>query len=480
MNSVRLTLLCLGAAVLSACSTPFCNAPGGLCSPQAANTSAPPPRPLPPPPPPPLPKPPPEPELPAAQTFAIAIPGAAGVASNDLAQDQDRSQLAPRAEPPAVTRVVGDAGQPSTAPIRIGLLLPLRSETLGAAADSLRAGFMAAWERDRSNITVTVLETGDVPQDILSVYARALQSEDLVVGPLSRSAVATVATSALVNKPTIALNYPEGYGQAGATPLPPQMVAIGLSIEEEARQTAQWAAKEQADGAAVVITTSSPWQRRVAAAFAGEWQRLGRTVRTVELSAPDSYLSDPELVQLRAGLRQNLPGLLFSAMGADQTRQLRIALGSNLTAEPTNPTFSTADALPASPPPAPSEQFSSLPVYGTSALNPGREAGFPTQDLEGVRLLDLPWQVQRDHPAVMVYPRPLQAGVGSADMSRLYALGIDAFRVAREIGRHPAGRFQLDGVTGKLSVDFGHGQSSFERIEPPAVYKNGVPEPLNP
>jgi len=470
MKSVRLTLLCMVAAVLSACSTPFCNAPGGLCSPQAANTSPPPPVQ---PPPPPLPKPPPEPPLPAAETFSISLPGGASVA------DEDRSQLPPRAEPPAIVRN-GDAGQPASGPVRIGLLLPLRSETLGAAADSVRAGFMAAWERDRSNITVTVVETGDVPQDILSAYARALQGEDIVVGPLSRSAVATVATSALVNKPTIALNYPEGYGQAGATPLPPQMLAIGLSIEEESRQVAQWAAKEQPDGAAVVVLTNSPWQRRVAAAFAAEWQRLGRPVRTIELNAPDSYLSDPDLVQLRAGLRQNLPALLFSAMGADQTRQLRIALGSNVSTEPTNPIFSTADALPPPPPAAPTEQFSGLPIYGTSALNPGRDAGFPTQDLDGVRLLDLPWQVQRDHPAVMVYPRPLQAGVGSADMSRLYALGIDAFRVAREIGRHPAGRFQLDGVTGRLSVDFGQGPSSFERIEPAAVYKNGAPEPVNP
>ena len=404
--------------------------------------------------------------MPAAETFAIDTPGAV---------DPDRSQLPPRAEPPAITRAGDDVGQPSTAPIRIGLLLPLRSDTLGAAAESVRAGFMAAWERDRANVTVTVLETGDVPQDILSAYARALQSEDIVVGPLSRSAVATVAASPLVSKPTIALNYAEG-----GAPLPPQMVAIGLSIEEEARQVAQWAASEQPDGAAVVVTTGSAWQRRVAAAFAGQWQRSGRQVRTVELGAPDSYLSDPDLVQLRAGLRQNLPVLVFSAMGADQTRQLRIALGSATSTEPTNPVFSTADAMPQPPAPAPTEQFSNLPVYGTSALNPGPEAGFPTQDLDGVRLLDLPWQVQRDHPAVMVYPRPLQAGVGSADMSRLYALGIDAFRVAREIGRHPAGRFQLDGVTGRLTVDFGQGPSSFERQEQSAVYKNGAPEPVRP
>jgi outer membrane PBP1 activator LpoA protein len=454
------------ATLVSACSTPFCNAPGGLCAPGQANTS-PPPKSVAPPPQAGLPKPPPEPPLPAAQTFSIALPGAAGVAEADDSQPV----LAP-----APARRVEEGAMPSNTPIRVGLLLPTRSETLGAAAEALRAGFLAAWERDRDNITVTVLETGDVAQDILSTYAKALENQDLVVGPLSRSAVTTVAGSPLVSKPTIVLNYPEGHGQSGAASLPDNMLAIGLSIEEEARQVAQWAAADHPGGSALVLTTGTQWQRRVAAAFAGQWQRLGFAVRMVELSAPDSYLSDPELVQLRARLRQESPSLLFSAMSADQTRQLRGALGSALSTEPTNPIISTADAMPA-PPAAPAEQFSNLPIYGTSALNPGGGNSFASQDLDGVRLLDLPWQIQRDHPAVMVYPHQSQAG--GADMERLYALGIDAYRVAREIGRHPSGRFHLDGVTGKLTIDFGQGRASFERIEPAAIYKNGMPQAVS-
>ena len=482
MNSVRLTLLVATAAVLSACSTPFCDAPGGLCSPDAAKTSPPPVVEYKPPPPP-LPKPPPEPPPPAAQTFAVTVPGETSPNAGEGLREQPLSPAQSQPQPPsppapapeqapAAGRLLDDT--PPKTPVRIALLLPLRSDTLGAAAQSVRAGFTAAWERDRQNITVDVIETGDVPQDILSAYARALQDDDLVVGPLSRSAVAAVAASPLVSKPTIALNYPEGYSQADAAPLPPTMLAIGLSIEEEARQVAQWAAAEHPGASALVLTTNSPWQRRVAAAFGGQWQRLGLTAHTVEISAPDGYLSDPELVQLRARLRQEMPGLLFSAMGADQTRQLRQALVGSVTTEPTNPVISTADALP---PPAPdaTERFGDLPIYGTSALNAGPGAG---QGLDGVRLLDLPWEVQRDHPAVMVYPRPLQTG--NADMDRLYALGIDAYRVAYEIARHPNGRFQLDGVTGKLSVDFGQGAASFERIEQSAVYRGGAPQPVNP
>lgn len=414
----------------------------------------------------PLPKPPPEPPLPSAETFAIDLPG--GAATVPPAAGDNR---AVRAQPEG--RTADERALPSNAPINMALMLPLRSETLGAASEALRAGFMAAWERDRDNITVTVIETTDVPQDILSSYASASEREDIIVGPLARSAVAAVAASPLVSKPTIALNYPEGYGSAGAAPLPPKMLAMGLSIEEEARQAAQWAAAEQPGASALILTTSSPWQRRIAAAFAAQWQRIGQPVRLVELNAPNGYLSDPDLVQLRARLAQDPPGLLFSAMGADQTRQLRAALSAPVTTEPTNPIISTADAMPAQPP-VPVSSFGALPVYGTSALNPGASMAFAGPELDGVRLLDLPWQVQRDHPAVMVYPHPVQAG--TADMERLYALGIDAYRVAREISRHPVGRFHIDGVTGRLTVDFGQGAASFERAEQPAIYKNGVPQ----
>ncbi|MFC3376185.1 penicillin-binding protein activator [Rugamonas sp. CCM 8940] len=367
------------------------------------------------------------------ETFAVEPPGAGAAADERRAAGNDTAA-------PANTT-------------RIALLLPLRSEALGQASAALRDGFMAAWERDRDGIAVTVIETGDVAQDVLANYADALQRQDLVVGPLSRSAVGAVAASALVAKPTIALNYPEGHGGAAETALPPQMLAMGLSIEEEARQAAQWAGTEHPNSSALVVATATPWQRRSAAAFVAQWQRLGRPVRLVELTAPNGYLSDPELVQLRARVQGEAPDLVFAALGADQTRQLRAALGSE------------------------------LPLYGTSALNPGNGSNFPDQELDGVRLLDLPWQIQRDHPAVMVYPRPPQTQErrpGAADLERLYALGIDAFRVARQIARQPSGRFVLDGVTGRLAVSFGQGTASFERVEQAAVYKNGVPQPVAP
>ena len=59
------------------------------------------------------------------------------------------------------------------------------------------------------------------------------------------------------------------------------------------------------------------------------------------------------------------------------------------------------------------------------------------------------------------------------DMQRLYALGIDAYRIARELALRPNGAFELDGVTGRLSVDMGSASPAFRRVETGTVYRDG-------
>jgi outer membrane PBP1 activator LpoA protein len=69
-----------------------------------------------------------------------------------------------------------------------------------------------------------------------------------------------------------------------------------------------------------------------------------------------------------------------------------------------------------------------LPVYATSmSINPRAEA-IVNVDLQGVRYVEMPWFIQPDHPAVMIYPQPKAAL--SVEQERLYAFGIDAFASA--------------------------------------------------
>ena len=395
-------------ALLAGCtSTPLppdmgCGVPGGLCAPAAPSASPP----------------------PAEPGYTPPAPVERAVTNPiDLPPPLDGS-----------TRAATNGQGQGT---RIALLLPLESDALAQPAEAVRAGFLAGYERERSGVTVNVIPTGDSAQATLDAYARAAESNDIVVGPLARPAVAALASSGAVSKPTIALNHPQTNG-----PLPRQMLMVGLALEDEARQVADWAAAEQPGGRALVLTGSAAWQQRLTGAFTARWSQLGLSNYVVELPSSDGYVDGNALAELRARLQQDPPQLVFAALDAVGLRQVRSAIGT------------------------------SLPTYGTASVNPGRDPALAAPELSGVRILDLPWTVQPEHPLVASYPR-WDAGTGGFDMQRLYALGIDAYRIARELALRPGSAFQIDGVTGRLSVDMSSGSPAFRRVETGTVYRDG-------
>jgi outer membrane PBP1 activator LpoA protein len=89
------------------------------------------------------------------------------------------------------------------------------------------------------------------------------------------------------------------------------------------------------------------------------------------------------------------------------------------------------------------------PVYATSQIFIDNDDSLFNHDLNNTQFLDMPWLLQPDHPAVMAYKR-MEEPV-STDMERLYALGIDAFRLmALMLQAHSANEISLDGVTGHI------------------------------
>jgi outer membrane PBP1 activator LpoA protein len=353
--------------------------------------------------------------------------------------------------PPAVLAVPLPAQR--SMPTRIALLLPLRSDGLGRAANVVRAGFMAAYEREKEQgLSLTIIETTDAVQDVLSGYNTATLHHDIVVGPLTRTGVTAILQGGGVSKLTLALGQPDTPGDIELM-LPQQMLVIGLSAEDEARQVANRARTGNSFGKAFAVSTGTAWQRRAAKAFATEWRRGGSQLEVMELGYASGFLDANGLLQLRKRIETEKPAFLFVALDASQTRQLREAIGTE------------------------------MPIYGTSQLNPYALSDWatvePMNDMNGVQLVDIPWQVQPDHPVVMAYPRPaVDPGQRrSADLERLYALGIDAYRVAREIALNRT-QFDLDGVTGKLRVDLYRSTARFERAEVPAMYQGGIVVPL--
>ncbi len=390
----------------------------------------------------------------AAQANATSAASAARVdAPLQLAQNDIALPPSGMLDDPIVEAVPAMPSTTAMRAARVTLLLPLLSPALNTAAEAVRAGFVAAYERQQDGVVIDIIGTDGSTQQALSAYLQAAGNSDIVVGPLTRSEVTAVALSGTVRTPTIALGQPEPAG-AAEIPLPQKMMAIGLSAEDEARQVARFISNNKMLDNALVISTDVAWQRRAAEAFTAQWRALGLASQLVELKVSDGYVTPDSLLALRDRLHEDPPQLMFVALDAVLTGQLRLAVGTD------------------------------IPMYGTSQLNPLTLADWQLSDglpdMEGTRLLDIPWQLHPDHPAVMSYP-PLPVGVDqrrSADLERLYALGIDAYRIARELTVSST-HFELDGVTGKLRVDFGLNGAHFERMEQPALYFEGKVIPSN-
>jgi outer membrane PBP1 activator LpoA protein len=411
----------LSCLLVSGCST-VCLEPEELCASGNANTSL-------------------HPRAVSMPAAAVPLPAPS---PTPAAEPVDPVRTAPIYLPGQDARP-DQTGNPATAgSARIALLLPLTSPSLGSAAEAVRAGFMAAAERDGAGIQIDVVTTSDNAAEALDTYARAGASHDIIVGPLSRPAVSALIAGGKVDKPTVALNHPEVRGT-----LPPRMVVAGLSIEDEARQAADWAAREHPRGRVLILTGSPAWAQRAAGAFEARWSELGHTGQRFALPSSDGRV-DPALLQdLKARLEVDPPELLFAALDVAELRQVRTFAGS------------------------------ALPLYGGASINPGRTPGLGATELDGIHVVDLPWLVLPDHPAVMVYPRQADPET-PLYMQRLYALGIDAFLVARQVAAQPATQggapLRIDGVTGRLTLG---ADVPLTRREAAAIYRDGNFTPVD-
>lgn len=318
---------------------------------------------------------------------------------------------------------------------RVALLLPSNKAALAEAAMAVQTGFLAALQADtHGGVSLYLVESGDDNQENLSQYRKAQATTQLVVGPLSRNVTSALAHAATV--PTIALSPKPGDIVASTSPL---MLAIGLSIEDEARQLAQWAHASEEPGLAWIITTKAPWQLRAAHAFEQTLRAQGRGAKLLEIGVADGVLDPERLNQLRDQAHDAPPALVMLALDYQQAIQLREALGTE------------------------------TPAYGTSQLNPFTAAQWeeaePQMLLEGLRLLELPSRLRQG--------LDIRTEASNADLGRLQALGRDAYEIMLPI---LAGQehFSIEGDTGLLEIDFDAGEPArFKRKLTPATYENG-------
>ena len=339
-------------------------------------------------------------------TLAIAITFALSLALPALsaAQIPPASDIdpAPVADAPVAAAPVANAPRESEA---IVLVLPLASAAFGRAAEAVQAGFLAAADTAKARVVVIAHADGEV----LAAFGKAKDTgARVIVGPLVRDDLKAVAGAGISLPPTVALNQLD----EGAV-LPDNMYSLTLTLDSDTRQLAR---RARDDGAATdaVIASDTPLQQRFASAFNAEWILAGG-------NAPVMFRFDraPEVLRtLRRDLiKTQFEAALLAIDGAD------VALAKSY--------------------------VKSIPTYTSSQVNehPSREA---LRDLDDVRFVDIPWLVDPDAAAFAGLKRP---DYPNAALDRLYALGVDAFHVARVIAEGAPGRLDFDGATGRLSLD---------------------------
>lgn len=373
--------------------------------------------------------------LAAPQAFsADAIPET--TAPSSLAPTTVVTPLRDAPAAPAPAAATAPARQPiaeGPAP-HVALILPLSSPALGRLADAVRQGFLAAREvAGRNALPVRTYPAVDDGRATLELCLQAQRGGAvLVVAGLTRDGATGLARSDCPRQPTLVLNQPQD------PEMPARMYSISLSAEQEARQVALMAIN---DGwhAAIVIASPSPLGRRVSEAFEREWGRAAGEARRVTFAGGPEEA--PAIKERIAALRGDM---VFLALDQASTRAVRPYISGT------------------------------LPLYTTSLGVDPRADPTVNVDLEGVRYVDMPWFVQPDHPAVMVYPAPSSAM--SVEQERLYALGIDAYRLSGLLLQADPKSFPLDGVTGRIALDAGR---HFTRSLVPAGFDSGRAVPLS-
>lgn len=305
----------------------------------------------------------------------------------------------------------------------IALLLPLNAELFAPSAEIVRQGFMAAAGTELNSLPVRVYRSADESADVVALYRQAIASgARAVVGPLTRNGVAMLATEKLIPIPTLALNVVEEHP-------PGPLYFFGMAAEAEARQVARQASRHGYKQA-IAISGQTQLSKRLLFAFEDEWHKLGgATLSEIEFNG------DPtQLPELQAGADT----MVFLSVDAAKAQLIRPYLPNK------------------------------LQTYATSQVFVGNQETLTNYELNDIYFVDMPWLLQSDHPAVMIYPRSVTQL--SADQERLYALGIDAFRLIQLILANSLGRaMPLDGVTGRIQL-YGY---TFERTSIPAVFGQG-------
>lgn len=348
----------------------------------------------------------------------------------------------------------------------IAIMLPMQGQ-YKSVTDAIQGGIVTAWYKQASTEKplLRFYDTSDESVSFNELYQQAIaDGASYIIGPLDKASINRLTQEFSLDVPTLTLNYAEN-----PLSLSDNLYQFGLLPEDEARQAAELAIRDDHTTAAVLIPDSD-WGRRILDAFTQRFEQLGGSVLTSE-QYPTNV--DDYSRQIKA---------LFNLDDSSaRHKDLEHVLGTRLQFIPYRRQDIDMIFLAATHRAArgiiPALKFhhaGDLPVYATSHVYSGYLDRNADRDLDGVIFCDLPWTLSSDN---MLKKNFNSTWKDQRVYTRLFALGIDAFNIIQSLKylqSHDYARFS--GETGIISLDE---NLRLHRELLWAQFKNGVPVHLD-
>ena len=346
-------------------------------------------------------------------------------------------------------------------PTRIALMLPF-SGRLEKVSEAIQNGFLYAYYQDPGQLAdLEIINASSDPAEFNLQYEQAIQNgADFVVGPLDKNLIDLLQQRESLEIPTLTLNYGNEQDKGRLN-----LYQFGLLPEDEAVQIADFALA-QGRHHALVLVPDTEWGLRLQRAFSKRFEFLGGHVvgsnvypaKKNDYSAAIKNLLNLTTSEHRKSILQQVikEQVKFESRRRQDVDMIFIAANSRQ-ARLIKPQLKFHHAQ-------------DLPVYSTSHISSSNSKPEDDRDLNEILFVDIPWMLDNskndDYRQVSRY-WPYE----SQRFSRLFALGIDAYRMIPSLRRlmiNP--EEQLQHHTGLLSVDK---TGRIKRSLLMATYKNG-------
>lgn len=320
----------------------------------------------------------------------------------------------------------------------IALLLP-DSGTFAQAGKAIRAGFMAAYNHADNNSRPAIHFYDSEQSAPATLYNQAVaEGAQLVIGPLAKEQIQSLADTATFSIPVLALNHIPGLQKN-------QLYQFSLSPLDDAEQITHKARSDGHQKALLLIPENAPG-KRIANYLTEDWQNQEGTVletqtynpKETDFSSPiQKLLNLDESEQRYNKILSLVPGVKYTPRRRQDADAILLSAYS-AEARSINPQLQFYQA-------------GDLPVYAMPTVYTGQVNMSLDADLNKITFCDTPWLFNRAYQGELNMDALQETWKQFPNAYlRLIAMGIDAYHLATRLSNLETESYP--GATGNLSL----------------------------